>query len=214
MDDDHDILLASIASFAEHLIPEAFAAWTRAHRVMLEDAGPRPGLRGADAQDRFRRWVERRIDEALCARWPHDRPLAIAFTSDGALLRRYDECGCSRVGCVVTQVQREVVSVATPWVFGAALPRPQPYWEQIEDEHTGVIDEVLRQPTQTRWLLSWYAEARGGGLASAKAGLLHVDGDTGLAAVPLEPRATPVSRQLHRMLYRHPARRRHPLRRR
>lgn len=212
MDDDtitHEIF----ASFAEHLVPEAFATPTRAHRVTLETGGPmRTG--GSEPRKRFDRWIDARIEDALAASWPHDRPLVVAFTSDGRLLRRYDENGCGHLDCVVALVQVEVAVIDTPWVFGAALPRPQPYWETVLDEDGNEIDEVLRPPASSEWTAIWYAEARGGGVADTFAGYLRLDGEQVTSAGPLDARGTAATRELHRMLYRHPARRLHPLRRR
>ncbi|TVP70533.1 MAG: hypothetical protein EA340_05555 [Nitriliruptor sp.] len=205
------------ASFAEHLVPEAFDTPTRAHRVFRETSGPghSDGARSrAQARARFGRWTEARIEDALAASWPHDRPLVVAFTSDGQLLRRYDENGCGHLDCVVGLVQREVATIETPWVFGAALPRPQPWWEMVFDEDGNEIDQVLRQPSSSSWTATWYSEARGGGVADTLAGYLDLDGEEVTSAGPLHVRATAETRELHRMLYRHPARRLHPLRRR
>ena len=216
MDDDtlrHEIF----ASFAEHLVPEAFATPTRAHRVFRETSGPAPADAGwapAQARARFDRWIDARIADALAASWPHDRPLVVAFTSDGHLLRRYDENGCGHLDCVVALVQREVVAIDTPWVFGAALPRPQPWWDIVEDEDGNEVEQVLRPPSTTNWTATWYAEARGGGVAATYAGCLDLDGEEVISAAALPVRARAETREFHRMLYRHPARRLHPLRRR
>ncbi len=211
--DDDTIQHQIFATFAEHLVPEAFATPTRAHRVSLETSGPAPADR-ARARARFDRWVDDRIEDALEASWPHDRPLVVAFTSDGHLLRRYDENGCGHLDCVVGLVQREVAAIETPWVFGATLPRPQPFLEMLYDEDGNEVAEVLRQPSTTSWTATWYAEARGGGVAESGAGQLHLDAEMVISAGPLHVRATAVTRGFHRMLYRHPARRLHPLRRR
>lgn len=211
--DDDTIQHEIFARFAEHLVPEAFATRTRAHRVTRETAGP-GYLGGVEARTRFDRWIDARTEDALAASWPHDRPLVVAFTSDGQLLRRYDENGCGHLECVVALVQQEVVAIDTPWVFGAALPRPQPFWEVVYDEDGNEIDEVLRPPASSSWAATWYAEARGGGVADTFAGYLHLDGEEVTAAGPLHVRAATASRGFHRMLYGHPARRRHPLRRR
>ena len=214
MDDDtlrHEIF----ASFAEHLVPEAFATPTRAHRVFRETSGPVHADRTparAQARVRFDRWIDARIADALAAAWPHDRPLVVAFTSDGHLLRRYDENGCGHLDCVVALVQREVAAIDTPWVFGADLPRPQPWWDMEFDED-GNETQVLRPASTTSWTATWYAEARGGGVADTFAGYLHLDGEEVTSAGPLHVRATAATREFHRMLYRHPARRLHPLRR-
>lgn len=210
--DDDTITHEFFASFAEHLVPEAFTTPTRAHRVTLEFAGP-IGTAGPEARTRFDRWIDARVEDALAASWPHDRPLVVAFTSDGHLLRRYDEDGCGQLDWLVTLVRREVAAIDTPWVFGAALPRPQPSWEMVYDEDGNEVDEVLRPPSTSVWTATWYAEARGGGVADTVAGYLHLDGEEVVAAGPLDVRATTATREFHRMLYRHPARRLHPLRR-
>lgn len=211
--DDDTIKDQIFSSFAEHLVPEAFATPTRAYRVTYETAAPAPADR-AQARARFGRWIDDRIEDALAASWPHDRPLVVAFTSDGDLLRRYDENGCGHLDCVVGLVQREVAAIDAPWVFGADLPRPQPWWEMVYDEDGNEVTEVLRQPTVTRWTATWYAEARGRGVADTLAGYLHLDAEEATSTGALHPRATTVTREFHRMLYCHPSRRLHPLRRR
>ena len=123
--DDDTITREVFASFAQHLVPEAFATPTRAYRVTYETVGPM-GTGGPEPRTRFDRWVDVRIEDALAASWPHDRPLVVAFISDGGLLRRYDENGCGHLDCVVSIVRDEVAATDTPWVFGAVLPRPQP----------------------------------------------------------------------------------------
>ncbi len=148
-------------------------------------------------------------EDALAASWPHDRPLVVAFTSDGELLRRYDENGCGHPDCVVGLVQQEVADIATPWVFGACLPRPQPYLEMVHDADGDEVGEVLRPPSSSAWTAMWYAEARGGGVADTLAGYLDLNGEDVTAAGPLDVTATTSTRGFHRMLYRHPARRLH-----
>jgi hypothetical protein len=211
--DDDTIQHEVFASFAEHLVPEAFATPTRAYRVTCETSGPAPADR-AQARARFDRWIDDRIEDALAASWPHDRPLVVAYTSDGHLLRRYDENGCGHLDCVVGLVQTEVAAIDTPWVFGAALPRPQPFLEMRYDEDGNEVAEVLRQPSTCSWTATWYAEARGRGVADTFAGELHLHGEVVTSAGPLHVRASAGTREFHRMLHRHPARRLHPLRRR
>jgi hypothetical protein len=199
--DDDTIQHQLFASFAEHLVPEAFATPTRAHRVTRETSGPAPTDR-AQARARFDRWIDDRIEDALAASWPHDRPLVVAFTSDGQLLRRYDENGCGHLDCVVGLVQREVAAIDTPWVFGAALPRPQPYLEMLFDEDGNELGEVLRRrraapgrPPGTRRRVAVASPTRVAGELHldgeevTSAGPLHVRGDGGHTGVP--PHAVP-----------------------
>ena len=191
----------------------ALAAPRNGTRVTRETL--RPGYADvAQARSRFDRWIDARIEDALAASWPHDRPLVVAYTSDGQLLRRYDENGCGHLECVVGLVQQELAAIDTPWVFGAALPRPQPFWEIVYDEDGNEIDELLRAPSSSRWAATWYAEARGGGVADTLAGYVHLEHEEVTAAGPLHVRATTATRGFHRILYRHQARRHHPLRRR
>jgi hypothetical protein len=72
---------------------------------------------------------------------------------------------------------------------------------------------ILRPPSSSAWTATWYAEARGGGVADTLAGYLRLDGEQVTSTGPLDVRATAATREFHRMLYRHPARRLHPLRR-
>lgn len=205
------VVLAVFAEFAEHAVPEAFESPTRARRVALEP----PDVRGRRGQGvaRFGAWVDARIVDALAATWPHDRPLVVAYTSDGRVLRRYDENGCGHHRCVTGLVCRELVDVAEPWVFGADLPRPQPYWDLVTDADGNEVDEVLRQPTETRWRMTWYAEGRSPGVGTTLAGVVEMDGEQEVGRWSLAPRSG-ITREFHRMLSRHPSRRRYPLRRR
>ena len=137
----------------------------------------------------------------------------MVFTSDGELLRCYHHDGCGHFDWFLKRVRDEAAAIETPWVFGATLPRPQPFWELLVDDDGNEIDEILRPPSSSRWTATWYAEARGGGVASTVAGCLHLDGEQVTCRVPLEVRETAATRACHRILYGHPARRRHSLRR-
>ncbi len=198
---------AVLSDFAQHLIPEAFEEPTRARRVYREQ--PRYGPEDFDA------WVDERVEEALTARWPvGGAPNIVAYLSDGRLRWAYDDCGCGYLECVTTVIGDEALGVTEPWVFGALLPRPEGSWEVLADEEGEEADEVWREPTTSVWPAVWYAEARGRGIAASRAGFLQLDGEEVRSHTDLEVRATPATRQLHRILFRHPARKRHPLRRR
>ena len=127
-------------------------------------------MRNADDRDAalwFDRWLEARIEDALAATWPHDRPLAVAYVSDGRLLRRYDEPGCGHLDCLTGVVHDDTVAIDTPWLLACYLPRPQPTLETVFDEVTGIGEEVLVPPGHSDWEAWWYAEARGRGVATA-----------------------------------------------
>lgn len=197
---------AALSDFADHLIPEAFEAPTRARRVHREQ--PHFGREGFDD------WVADRVAEALAARWPTgDAPGVVAYLSDGRLRWTFDDCGCGYLECVTTVISDEAVGVTQPWVFAAVLPRPEGRWEAIEDEFGDELDEVWREPVTSVWPAVWYAEARGRGVADTRAGFLQLDGEEVRSHTGLQVTATPATRQLHRVLFRHPARRAHPLRR-
>ena len=196
---------AVLSDFAEHLIPEAFEAPTRARRVYREQA--RFGPEDFDA------WIEQRVAEALTVRWPlGDPPGIVAYLTDGRLRWCFDDCGCGYLECVTGVMGDEALGVSEPWVFGAVLPRPEGRWELVHDEDGNELDEVWREPTTSVWPAVWYAEARGRGVAATRAGFLQLDGEQVRSHTDLEVRATPATRQLHRVLFRHPARKRHPLR--
>jgi hypothetical protein len=197
---------AALSDFVEHLIPEAFETPTRARRVHREQ--PHYG------DDGFGSWVADRVAEALAARWPTgDPPGVVAYLSDGRLRWTYDDCGCGYLECVTTVIGDEAVGVTEPWIFGAVLPRPDGRWETIEDELGHELDEVWQEPVTSVWPAVWYAEARGRGAADTRAGFLQLDGEEVRSHTDLDVAATPATRQLHRVLFRHPSRRAHPLRR-
>lgn len=208
---DDPVLDAALAEFADHLVPEAFELPTRAHRVSLEPFDLRALAVDPDADGWFAWWVEERIHDALDASWPHDRPLAVAFTSDGYLLRRYDECGCGYRDCATGAASAEVGWTETPWVFVADLPRPRPTWQVVTDEDGDEVDEVLVDPVSRRWGLTWFAEARGRGVARTRAGVVTLLGEQVESVRPLAVRGSPITREFHRLLFRHPARKRYPL---
>ena len=116
--------------------------------------------------------------------------------------------------CPTGLVRRELEDVAEPWVFGADLPRPQPYWDLVTDADGNEVDEVLRHPSETRWRMTWYAEARGPGVSTNDAGVLDMDGEQAVDRWRIAPRGAGIVHEFRRMLIRHPARRRYPLRRR
>ena len=197
---------AALTDFAEHLIPEAFETPTRARRVLREQ--PHYG------RDDFDTWVADRVAEALAARWPTgEAPGVVAYLSDGRLRWTYDDCGCGYLECVTTVIGDETPGVGEPWVFGAVLPRPAGRWEVTEDELGYGLDDAWHQPVTSVWPAVWYAEARGRGLADTRAGFLQLDGEEVRSHTDLEVTATPATRKLHRILFGHPARRAHPLRR-
>jgi hypothetical protein len=157
---DDPALDAMLADFADHLVPEAFATPTLAHRVALEPVELTGLADDGDALLWFDRWVEARIVDALEGSWPHDPPLTVVYVSDGHLLRRYEECGCGYLDCATNPARDEVAALATPWVFAAHLPRPRPTWQVVTNEHGAELDEVLVASAEIRWTVVWYAEAR------------------------------------------------------
>lgn len=197
---------AVLEEFTANLIPEAFERPTRARRVAVEDRGG--GVEGFDA------WAVDRLADALDARWPlGGRPRAVGALSDGRLRWWFDECGCGHLYCVTDALADEVWEVEEPWVFGAVLARPEGAWEVLLDEDGNEVDEVWRQPTDLRWQAAWYAEGRGRGVARRRTGLVQLQGEQVTAHDALEVRGSWVTRDLHRLLYRHPSRKRFPLRR-
>lgn len=81
------------------------------------------------------------------------------------------------------------------------------------DDDGNELDEVWRGPADLRWRTAWYAEGRGRGVARRRTGLLQLEGEEVTGHQPLGVRGSWVTRELHRLLYRHPSRKRFPLRR-
>lgn len=201
---------ALLADVVDHLVPEAFERPTCAERVAREPL-ELCDLPAREAGTVFDRWVDDRLLEAL-ERGAYASPLTIVSTSDGRLLRRYVDCGCGELTCATQTARAELASVAVPWVFAIDLVRPQPTWQVVTGPDGEVDEEVLVAPDDLRWSAPWFAEARGHGLATTRAGQLTLDGEVVLDAVRFAPRDHPITRHFHRLLFRHPARRRHPLR--
>lgn len=203
---DPDAVLDDIIA---HLVPEAFDRPTCAERVAREPV-VLVDLPRRDAPAVFERWVDDRLLEAL-ERGAYASPLTVVTTSDGHLLRRYVDCGCGQVPCAVEAARSEVHDIAQPWVFAADLVRPAPVWETVRGDD-GQLEEVLTVPDDLTWYAPWFAEARGHGMVTTRAGVLALHGEVVVDTHRLPPRQHPVTRRFHRLLFRHPARRRFPLR--
>lgn len=201
--DGHDPVLADVV---EHLVPEAFDLPTCAERVAREpvrlDHLPRELAWCA-----FERWVDDRLLEAL-ERGAYESPLTVVVTSDGVLLRRYVDCGCGQLACAVEAARSEVHRLEAPWVFGADLVRPAPLSGELGADPNVADGDV----GPGWWLAPWFAEVRTDGLAATAAGVLRLEGEVVVDQVRCRPRQHPTTKAFHRVLYRHPARRRHPLR--
>lgn len=202
-----------ITAFGQHLVPEAFSRPHTAHLVEQVEEVPH----GADA---FDRWRDRLVDACIADRYPAGhRPVRILIVEGSDGIRwRWDGDPCCPAEWLVSRVREEARPIPDPWVFAIELP-----WPEIRHE---VIDPVtrelvaLREPIwlDTRWCATWYAEARGRGVARTCAGLVDLeyvpstDDDIvhGRYAFPVD---TDEARDFHRILYGHPARRANPLRR-
>ena len=202
-----------IDAFGQNLVPEAFSRRHTAHLVEHVDDVPQ----GPDA---FETWRDQRLAAAIADRYPAGhRPVRMVIVEGSDGIRwRWDDDPCCSADWLASRVCREARDVPEPWVFAIALPWPEPRFE--------VIDPVTREHVElsepmwldTRWHATWYAEARGRGVALTRAGLIDLeydprtDHDTEHGRAPL-PVDVGEARAFHRVLYGHPARRQHPLRR-
>lgn len=204
-----------LSPFAEELIPEAFARPHTAYRVHRVD--PLSGERG------FAQFIESLLRYTLtyrcdCGIFP--ARIVVVEGSDGVAWYWEDDEGWP-VEWTVERVRREARPIPEPWLFAIELLRPDEpaavFWEEQPD------GDLLRLPNPSwqdlSWIAVWYAEARGRGMAETQAGVVHLervpheDRDQVVAQTPIAPAQDPMTRDFHRILYAHPARKQHPLRR-
>jgi len=195
--------LEAINSFANRLIPEAFERKYSAYDISLV----------TDLPGSFDGWVEQRIDFALGFEYPFGgRPTGMIQVESGDLRGTWHGCtyrGC-RLSAECERAQREVTHFDQPWMFAIDTWGPQEVWDEIEDEETGTLDQVLTYPSP-QWSAPWYAEARGRGVARLASGIVLMDMWQAIGRGPL-PTGTEFERHARRVLFRHPDRRRHRLR--
>lgn len=189
-----------IEVWASQLTPEAFAVATTAFAVTPELEGLADEVAEEGAQARFAAWVDQRLDEAVVARGWTGHPSWIVFAADGRLRRRFDDCGCGRIECVLA-VADELRRIVTPWVVAVDLSRrPQ------------ALSPLARSRLPRRWYLDWYAEGRGRGVAARLAGFCQLRGGQVLQANTFTPEQLGEAGRFTDLLRGHPARRRHPIR--
>lgn len=201
---EQDSRLIAIQDFADRLVPEAFEREYTAVDIRL-----------VEPPTSFDDWVEERLVDAITYTYPAGgRPTGMIQVerSDGM---RATWHGCTYPGCRLSieseKAQREVAHFDQPWVFAIDTWGPDEVWQEIEDEETGHIDEVLTHP-RPRWDAPWYAEARGRGEARIATGVIHMDLWVPRSLGELPP-GTDFERHARRVLRSHPDRRRHRLRR-
>lgn len=207
MDDRH------ITAFAETLVPEAFERPHSAYRVEVVQPVEGPG--------EFDWWVRDRIRAMIAYRYPagHRPVRAVIVEGSDGLRWRWDDSPCCLPEWTARRVRREAAPIPEPWLFAIELPWPEPTWEAYDPQQGAVVELPEPRWECTAWQATWYAEARGRGEAAVAAGAVildydpELDTDTQLARIPL-PVDGGLPRIFHKILYRHPARKQHPLRRR
>jgi hypothetical protein len=122
---------------------------------------------------------------------------------------RWDHEPCCPFEWLPEKVHREVWQMEEPWVFVARIDGPRETWRTVDlpdgtAEHVPVIDDP-------GWLLPWYAEARGRGVARVTGGVLEMEHWRPLGEQALADRSA-FRRAARRVLSRHPDRARHRLR--
>lgn len=196
-----------ITDFADHLVPEAFARRHTAHRVEVV-ATPAGGAA-------FRAWLGDRLVAALTERYPWGgRPVRLVEieAADGTRWRWHGE-PCEEFDWLVSRIRREAADLVEPWLLAVDLPWPEPVRPEPEEDEddppagTGPVEP----PPDAPWTATWYAEARGRGVAQVLAGEIDLAGEQVVASRGRPPRQGLPGR-FHRLLYRHPDRRHHPLR--
>ena len=199
----------SLALWAQQLTPEAFQTANTAYAVTPEPDGLTEGLPRDEAQVRFAAWVDQRLDDGLTACGIDSWPTFLVYGADGRLLRRWDDCGCGRLACVM-DVRAELRELISPWIVAMELRRPQLLLPD-PDRPGGSL--VTAPGLPRHWYAGWYAEGRGRGVATQMAGWIHMRGDHELDLFGCSVRELGEARRFERLLRGHLDRRRHPIRR-
>lgn len=200
---------AAIRNWAHHLVPEAFAVPSRAHRVELARASERTSDFDAwvAEQRRFARTVKYGFDNDAAA--DGDRPFGLAIVEHADERWRWD-ADCEHTRCLAAKVRGDVRAFREPWLFLTLTPGPRYVWLPPPDDEDGFEELQLVEP---RWKMLWYAEARGQGIARIVTGIDHMEMWERVDTAVLPPH-TPFERAAGDILRGHPDRRRHPIRRR
>lgn len=206
---------ATIADFATHLVPEAFARRHTAYRVELVAEVP-------SGHDAFDDWVTALLAEAVVDRYAAGgTPVRFIVVEGGDGVRwRWDESPCCPTSSFAAKVRGEARDIPTPWVFAIELQRPEPTWGAWVTEADGRwwdSDAVVEPDPE--WQATWYAEGRGRGVATIRAGEVDLleapagrsDRITGQRDISYRGSAVAA---YHRVLRSHPARAANHLRRR
>lgn len=205
-----------LSPFAEELIPEAFTRPHTAYRVHRVDE-PLSGERG------FAQFIESLLRYTLtyrceCGVFP--ARMVVVEGGDGVAWY-WDDDICCPADWTVERVRREARPIPEPWLFAIELLRPDPppatFWEEQPDGDLIALPSPSWQDLS--WVAVWYAEARGRGMAHTEAGVVHLEQvphegtDRIMGQTPIMPAGDPMTRDFHRILHAHPARKEHPLRR-
>lgn len=197
-----------IDDFAQRLVPEAFAHRHTAYDVNVVDTP-------ASGSAAFDHWVEERIQEAAAQRYAWGgRPIRYVIIEAGDGTRwRWDGEQCCPPEWLADRVREESHQLPEPWLFAVELGWPDPVWEFYDEdlgELVGLTEPVV---PGSNWPATWYAEARGRGVATTRAGQVDIDRDGRIVGRRELPPREGLAGAFHRVLRGHPDRKRHPLRR-
>lgn len=205
-------MVDDLSAFAEELVPEAFTRRHTAYRVHRVD--PLWGESG------FSVFIESLLRYAVlyrCSCGAFPIRMVVIEGGDGIAWYWADELD-GPASWMVERVRRDAYPIPDPWLFAIELmrPEPDPLWVDGVTAPLGTVPP----PPDLRWMAVWYAEARGRGMAMTRAGIVDLEylpdenADRVLAEAAIPVRRDPLTRDFHRILYAHPARKQHPLRRR
>lgn len=156
-----------IQDFAQRLVPETFTAHclTGRHRghaaVRVGRVRPLGRAPASGSGDPGCAWGGRPIR------------YVVIEASDGTCWR-WDGDPCCEPEWLAEQVCQESHHLREPWFFAVELEWPDPVWEHYDQELNGVVELAQPLVPEGTWPATWYAEARGRGVATPRAGRVDI----------------------------------------
>jgi hypothetical protein len=201
-----------LATSTDGLVPAAFEfPHTASHAALADD--------GAYGSTDFTRWVSLTITRLLALPFPTGGYVALSVVVESAsgLRLRWDDTACAEPGWLADRVRPEAVMLEDPWLLGVDATRAPRGCVAFDDQRQTYLPCLDATSAELHRHASWYAEARGRGVAKVLAGGAFLEptvtgGDVRLALRERDINDVGPAIAYRRVLRAHPARRAHRLR--